>query len=141
MGGEKEVDPRRAIELLEQVLQVEYRFIVHYPRLMEMTPDNETREIMRMVGEASVRHADTTAQILRRMGAIPPFPGLEPLPDLPVRDLFQRQLEYEKLALMLYSQAAELVAEEWQDSVRRIAEEEQWHIQGVERILGRLGQG
>lgn len=34
----------QAIELMAQTLQVEYRFIVHYPRLMDMASDTESRE-------------------------------------------------------------------------------------------------
>ncbi len=86
-----------------------------------------------------MRHADITAQVLRGMGAVPPFPGLEPLPDLPARDLFQKQLEYERLALMLHSEGANLVTEEWREPLRRIADEERGHIRAVERILERLG--
>jgi len=138
MSSKNEKDAAEAIELLQQVLQVEYRIIVHYPRLMAMTPDEESRELMRRVGESSVRHADVTAQILRQMGVVPPFPGVEPPPDEPPRELFQRQLEYERLALMNHSRAAGLVAEEWQGALERIADEERGHIRWVERILERL---
>lgn len=129
----------RAIELMAQTLQVEYRFIVHYPRLMDMAPDTESRGMMQRIGSDSVKHADVVRQAIQALGGTPPFPALEALPDLPIGEMFRKQLEYERLALMLHSRAAELVGPEWREAVRRIAEEERWHIRGVEGILERLG--
>ena len=140
MSNDETIRRTRAQELLGQVLQVEYRFIIHYPRLMDMAPDKETRELMRLVGESSVRHADVTAQALRTLGVVPPFPAFEALPEDPPKKIFEKQLEYEKLALMLHSEAASLV-EEWQPVLQGIADEERSHIRTVERILERLGPG
>ncbi|MCL4369315.1 MAG: ferritin-like domain-containing protein [Chloroflexi bacterium] len=139
MSDENAIHRTRALELLGQILQVEYRFIIHYPRLMDMAPDEETREMMRVVGESSVRHADVTAQVLRTLGAVPPFPAFEALPADPPKRIFERQLEYEKLALMLHSEAAGLV-EEWRPILQSIADEERSHIRIVERILEQLGK-
>ena len=129
----------RALELMAQTLLVEYRLIMHYPRLSNMVPEGECRDIVMLLGEDSVRHADIVSQAIRSLGGAPPFPSVDPLPDLPVQAIFRRQLEYEKLALMLHSEAAGLVGE-WQPILLGIADEERSHIRIEERILERLGQ-
>lgn len=129
----------QAVGLMALVLQVEYRFIVYYPRLEGLLPDDESRATVRMLGEASVRHADLVGRVIRALGGTPGFPALEPFPDLPVVDIFRRQLEYEKLALMLHRGAAALVGQQWRELLRGVAEEERSHILGVEKILKALG--
>jgi bacterioferritin (cytochrome b1) len=140
MMAERDDPTERALGLMGQTLQVEYRFIIHYPRLKEMLPDEESRRIIQVLGEDSTRHADIVARAMRDLGGTPLFPSLEPLPDLSVREVLQRQLEYERLALMLHTEAAGLVGDEWREHLQRIAEQERWHIEGMEMVLKRLGE-
>lgn len=130
---------KRALEALALNLQVEYRFIFYYPCLARLVPDDGTREIVLVLGEESVRHADAVVQVIRALGGTPPFPSIDTLPDLPAKELFRKQLEYEKLALVLHTQAAELVESKWRESLHRLAEAERRHIAAVEKILERLG--
>ncbi|MDP2659294.1 MAG: ferritin-like domain-containing protein, partial [Dehalococcoidia bacterium] len=116
----------RALELMAQTLVVEYRFIMHYPRLANMVPEGECRDIVKVLGEDSVRHADIVMEAIRSLGGTPPFPSMEPLPDLPVVSIFRKQLEYEKLALFLHTEAAEMVGPGSHDALKRIAEQERW---------------
>ena len=126
------------VELLGRSLQVEYRIIVHYPKLMAMLPDEETRNLALTLGLDSIRHADTVREVIMGLGEEPPFPSVDALPDVSVRDIFRRQLEYEKLAFLLHTEAANLASPEHKAAFRRIAQEESHHIEGVERILKKL---
>lgn len=137
-SGEEDATAQ-AMELMAKTLQVEYRFLVYYHRLMDLVPNDQNRANVRMLGEDSLRHADLVSQTIRAMGGTPAFPPLEPFPGLPVREIFQRQLEYEKLALMLHTRAAELVAPEWREPLLGIAKQERWHVLVVEKILEELG--
>lgn len=124
--------------LLAQALRLEYRMIIHYPKLLTVFPETESRRVLVALGTDSIRHADAVAEVLRSMGEEPPLPALEALPDLPLRQVFERQMEYEKLALALHTRAADLAPPEYQATLRRMAQEEELHIRGVQQILDGL---
>lgn len=126
----------RALMALGNVLALEYRFIFHYPRLMELVAEKQVKEWVRVLVEDSGHHADMVASLITRLGGDWVMPDIEPLPEsLDLKQLFQKQLEYERLALWLHSQAAELLTGEDAATAWEIAESERWHIALVERII------
>lgn len=129
-----------ALDLLRRALDVEYRFILYYPKVEKLMPDEDTAQKVRLLGQDSVRHADIVSQAITNLGGAATIPTLDPLPDpLNLQGLFRTQLEYEKLALWLYNQAAGLVPPELASYFGTIAEQEKWHIRVTEGILQRLG--
>lgn len=131
---------REALDLLRHALEVKYRFIVHYPRLTRMMPDQELASKLETLGRDSTRHADIVSRTISRLGGIAPVPTVDLLPEpLDFKDFFRKQLELEKLALWLHTKASESVGEELAPSLREIAEQERWHIRLTEEIISRLG--
>lgn len=128
---------RGILDLLAKALQVEYRIIAHYPKLMSLVTD-ESRDTVLVLGSDSIRHSDAVMAVIRNLGDEPPFPHVDPLPELPIEDLFKMQLEYEKLALFLHTEAARLAPPEHQATFQQLAQQERVHILGVERILERI---
>jgi len=128
-----------ALGILGRTLEVEYRFIFHYPRLLPLVPDEESRHALKTLGDNSVQHAEIVATVIRALGGEQVIPTIDPLPEpLDLPQLFREQLEYERLALALHRQAAEVVGPGYADQFRAIAAQEEGHIQLVEGILGRL---
>lgn len=134
-----ESEQREALDHLIRTLEVEYRFILYYPRLERLMPDGDTANKVRTLGQVSIRHAETVSQAILALGGAATVPTLEPLPDpLDVKALFSTQLEFERLALWLHSRAAALVPEELAPQFHKIARQEEGHIKVAEEILHRL---
>jgi len=125
--------------LLNQALHLEYSLIVHYPRLANTIRDEETRKLVLELGSASIRHADVVANTITQLGGEPDW-SMELYPDeMDTVEIFQTQLEKEKLALKLHSESADLVpSSSLQVKLSTLAREEEQHIQIVNRILSRL---
>ncbi len=127
------------LDILSRALKVEYQTIVHYPRIAKMMPDEQLASKVDILGQDSIRHADTVSNAISELGGIPPFPGFVPLAEpVDLKDFFQKQLGLEHLALNLHTQAAEEVGERLSPSLRKLAEQEKWHIKLVEEILSKL---
>ena len=134
-----ESERREALDHLIRALEVEYRFILYYPRLERLMPDGDTASKVRTLGQASLRHAETVSQAILALGGTATVPTVEPLPDpLDLKALFRIQLKYEKLALWLYTRAAALVPLELAPRFGELAREEERHIKMTEDILHRL---
>jgi len=129
------------LELLNQILKLEYSLIIHYPRLASAIKDESARKRALQLGSASVHHADTVAKAISKLGG-KPYWSFEPFPEeSDMLKIFQRQLEKEKLALQLHRQSAYLMMDALlRDKVDQLAKEEESHIQTVEYILSRLTQ-
>jgi rubrerythrin len=125
--------------LLNQALRLEYSLIVHYPRLANTIKDEETRKLVLELGSASIRHADVVANTITQLGGEPDW-SIELYPeDMETVEIFQTQLEKEKLALKLHRESADLVpSSSLQVKLSNLAREEEQHIQIVNRILSRL---
>jgi rubrerythrin len=125
--------------LLNQALRLEYSLIVHYPRLANTIKDEETRKLVLELGSASIRHADVVANTITQLGGEPDW-SMELYPDeMDTVEIFQTQLEKEKLALKLHRESADLVpSNSLQVKLSTLAREEEQHIQIVNRILSRL---
>ncbi len=128
-----------ALELLERALEVEYRFILYYPRLSRIMPTPELGEKVRQLGESSRWHAEVTSTAISRLGGAVGVPTIESLPENgDLKELFTRQLEFEKLALWLHSRASELVPQDLKPFFITIVEQERQHSRLTEEILAAL---
>ncbi|MBI2918264.1 MAG: ferritin-like domain-containing protein [Chloroflexi bacterium] len=135
-----QADPQsEARELLERALDLEYRFIFHYPRLSRLMPSPALAQRVQVLGQDSVRHAEVVTRLVAALGGRAIVPTVDPLPaPLDLKDLFCRQLEREKLGLYFHSTAANLASGELASHLRQIADQEQWHIRMTEEILAAL---
>ncbi len=135
----KDASPR-IIELLNQVLKVEYSLIIHYPRIASYIDDEETKETAVRLGEYSTRHADVAAKAIRELGGKPIW-NFDPFPEVDsIIPIFRIQLNKEKQALNLHTEAANLVTNPvLRDKFTQMAKEEKEHIKLVETILSRVG--
>jgi bacterioferritin (cytochrome b1) len=130
---------KEMLEILSRALGVEYQMIVHYPRIARMMRDEELASKVDVLGLDSIKHADAVANAISGLGGIPPFPSIVLLPEpVDLKDFFQKQLQLEHLALNLHTRAAEGVGEQLAPSLRKLAEQEKWHIELVEEILSKL---
>ncbi|MFH1311677.1 MAG: ferritin-like domain-containing protein [Candidatus Eisenbacteria bacterium] len=130
---------RTALDVLNRALRLEYSLIIHYPRIANSIPDEETRKLVQQLGEASTHHADVVADAIKELGGEPDW-SFAPFPEQ--RDpesIMRTQLEKEKMALELHERAAGLVhSRSMRDQLRTLAREEEAHIHTVEQILERL---
>ncbi len=128
-----------ALDLLRRTLEVEYQFIIHYPQLAKIIPDEELASKLQILGLDSIQHADVVSNTISKLGGIAPIPTVAALPEpLDLKNFLRKQLELEKLALSLHTKA-ESIAKELAFSFRQITEQEQWHIKIVEEIISRVG--
>jgi len=129
----------RMLDLLNQVLQLEYSLIVHYPRLASAIRDEQARAMVLQLGSASIRHADVVADTIIKLGGNPRW-SFEAFPEqLDIITIFQGQLEKENLALQLHRQSARLAPDVLLgNKFNELAQEEEAHIQVVKNILSKL---
>jgi bacterioferritin (cytochrome b1) len=127
------------VERLNKALRVEYTFIIHYPFIANLIQDEAARKLAIELGVASVHHAEVVANIISKLGGKPDW-SFEPFPEgVDTKKLFQNQLAKERLAMQLHRGSAELVpAGSYRRDLNVLADEEEQHIQVVERILSRL---
>lgn len=129
----------RLIEILNNILAVEYTFIVHGPRLASLVRDAEAARRITELTNISVLHADGAAKLVKRLGGEPGW-AFAPFPEgLPIGEILKQQREKELLAAMLYDQASALASEEapraW---LSQQAQVERQHAKIVEQIMARL---
>ncbi len=131
----------RILNPLNQALQLEYSFIVHYPRLASAIQDEEIRRWALTLGRASISHADTVAIAIKKLGGIPLW-SFKPFPeDVDIVKIFKVQLGKEKMALQLHRQSAGMVLDiSLRDKLNGLARDEEEHIRIVENILSKLAQ-
>ena len=140
--AEKDVKIENLAQILDQLnqsLHLEYSLIVHYPRIASRIKDKKVREMALKLGSVSVKHADIVADAITKLGGTPQW-SFEGFPEeTNITDIFQKQLEKEKLALRLHQQSAHLIQDtELSDNFSKLAREENAHIKIVEDILSRL---
>ena len=142
MGDKKDsVNLSQMLGLLNQTLEQEYSFIVHYPRIASSIPDEETRKLVLQLGSGSIGHADVVANATTKLGGVPHFSFSPFLEETDIVKTFDIQLEKEKLALQLHRRIAGLILDSsLRDKFNELAKEEEWHIRIVEQIISRLGQ-
>ncbi len=62
------VDSKQTVDLLNQILKMEYSLIIHYPRLANRIKDKEMKKLVQELGIASISHADTVANMIMKLG-------------------------------------------------------------------------
>ena len=129
----------RILDSLNQSLQLEYSLVIHYPRIASAIKDEKTREMALALGTASIKHADTVASAISTLGGNPQW-SFESYPtEMSIVEIFQKQLEKEKIALQLHQQNTEMCEDiSLRHKFSELAREETSHIEIVKNILSRL---
>lgn len=140
----KEKKPSKSsqiLDLLNRALKLEYSIIIHMPRIASGIKDEETKDLAITLGNASVKHADTVANAITSLGGNPEW-GFEAAPmGKDLIEIFEQQLDKEKLARDLHQQSANLISDKLLKlRFAQLAKDEEGHIQIVNDILARLRQ-
>lgn len=127
------------LKRLNQALRVEYSLIIHYPYIASLLRHEEVKKLATGLGAASIHHADVVATLISKLGGEPEW-SFEPFPEeSDTVKIFRIQLAKERLALQLHKGSAEMSpASSYRKVLSALAEEEEQHIQVVERILSIL---
>jgi bacterioferritin len=139
MKGKKPAESSQIVDLLNQALKLEYSIIIHMPRIASTIEDEKTREMAHILGNASVKHADTVANAISTLGGNPEW-AWESVPvGKDLVEIFEKQLDKEKLALQLHKDSASLIQDRTLKlKFEQLARDEEWHIKVVNDILLRL---
>ena len=139
MKEKKQAKSPQIVDLLNQALKLEYSIIIHIPRIASIIADEKTREMALTLGNASIKHADTVASAITMLGGNPEW-AFESVPvGEDIVEIFQKQLDKEKLALQLHRESAGLIKDRaLKIKFDQLAREEERHIQVVNDILSRL---
>ena len=141
MKEKKPSKSSQVLDLLNQALKLEYSIIVHMPRIASTIDDEKTREMAQILGNASVKHADTVANAISTLGGNPEW-SFESVPvGKDLVEIFEKQLEKEKLAMQLHKESASLIQDRTLKlKFEQLSRDEEGHIQIVNDILLRLKQ-
>jgi bacterioferritin (cytochrome b1) len=127
----KESAKKAIIELLNKQLQVEYAFIINYPRIIDKLiavdkiNDEQLNKDLERLGKDSTRHLGSVGQLIVQLGGEPMW-QIEVIDRLvDVDNLLDHQLKKEKVALSLCQEA------------KRVAERNKVKVK-VRDFLGRL---
>ena len=141
MKEKKLAKSSQILNLLNQTLKLEYSIIIHMPRIASNIKDEETRDMALTLGNASIKHADTVANAISALGGNPEW-GFEAAPvGKDLIELFEQQLDKEKLARQLHRESTSLVQDRTLKlKFEQLARDEEEHIQIVNDVLARLRQ-
>ena len=139
--NDKEVQANRAklIGLLNQILQIEYSFMIHYPRLARALRSEEARSILEELGRDSTRHGNVVSGIIEELGGKAEW-SFEPAPDgTDMAAVLRKQLEKEELASQLHQQCVELSSSlSHREKLNALVKDEKWHMKAVETAISKL---
>ncbi|APV43850.1 bacterioferritin [Dehalogenimonas formicexedens] len=123
------------IDLLNQVLTLEYSIIIHFPRISGVFKDRDIRDKALYLSSASVKHAGVVSEAIESLGGKAEW-NFEPFPDDGnlVR-MFEEQVDKEKLAHRLHMECVKLLPEGLKPKFRQIAAEEEWHEKIASEVL------
>lgn len=121
-GGVAESAKRSIIILLNKSLELEYAYIINYPRIIDQLvnidkmpdPDNKLRQSLETLGKRSVEHFHWTAGLIEALGGETQWQIATIDRIVDVHALLLAQLENEKASVSLFEQAKN-VAEHGQD--------------------------
>jgi bacterioferritin len=127
------------INLLNQVLNLEYSMIIHYPRIASTIQDEEIKNLVLKLGSDSMGHADIVANAVIKLGGKPVW-SFESLAErFDHLDVFQTQLEREKFAKQSYEKCASMVMDNsLYARFNELAKQEAEHVHIVEKVLSKL---
>jgi bacterioferritin (cytochrome b1) len=139
---EKTSESSLLIDLLKQILRLEYSFLVTYPRLGRLIKDVGTRTLVNSLGSVRARHADLVVTASHKFGGSPVW-DFENVPDnSDLVEIFSNQLEKENLVFKLHQQCANLIKdEEFKFEFSIMADEEKHHIRTLEKVIFNLLRG
>jgi bacterioferritin (cytochrome b1) len=140
---ESQVEKKHQIlDALNESLKLEYSMIIHYPLISKAIQDPDIKQMVKILGTVSIKHADTVADAITALGGTPRW-DFEPAPDdIDLKKIFLGQLEKERMAFKLHSGSANMVSDKVLGAkLEAIASQEQEHIKLVEDILALLDQG
>jgi len=103
------------INLLREAMEIEYGFIINYPRVVdqlvniETIPQEEVAKKLELLGKESIQHAGWIMQLIENLGGEPQLPitVIPRIADIP--SLLLEQLDKEKTAQSLFQQAKQVV--------------------------------
>ena len=139
MKGKKPAKSLQIVDLLNQALKLEYSLIIHIPRIASSITDEKTREMALILENTAIKHADIVARAISELGGSPewvfgPAPAGED-----IVEIFQKQLDREKLALQLHQDSASLIQDRnLKLTFDQMARDHERHIQIINNILERL---
>ena len=132
----------QVLDALNEALRLEYSMIIHYPLISKSIYDDDIREMVKILGTVSIKHADTLANAITVMGGKPAWEFDEAPTDMDLNKIFLKQLDKEHLAFRLHSDSASKMTDrDLRTKFQAIANDEQDHIRLVENILALIGQG
>jgi bacterioferritin (cytochrome b1) len=139
---ERTVDNAVLTGLLNQILRLEYSFMLNYPRLAHLIKDSKTSAMISSLGSDRVRHTNFLVASSHQLGGIPVW-DFEYLPDNPdPMEMFAEYLAKENLVSRLYRQCALLVEKgELKSKFSDLANEEEVQIKTIESIIFNIRQG
>ncbi len=110
MKGKKPAKSLQIVDLLNQALKLEYSVIIHIPRIASSITDEKTREMAIVLGVTTIKHADVVARTISALGGSPEwvFESAPPVGE-DIVEIFQKQIDNEKLALQLHQDSASLI--------------------------------
>jgi len=139
MKGEKSAKSVKIVGLLNQALRLEYSSIIHLPRIASSVTDEKVREMVLILENTSLKHADIVARTISALGGNPDW-AFESAPiGENIVEIFQKQLDKEKLALQLHLDSASLIQDRnLKLTFAQLARDHESHIQIINKILERL---
>lgn len=139
MKREKPAKRLQIVDLLNQALKLEYSVIIHIPRIASSITDKKTREMTLILGNTAIKHADIVASTISALGGNPEW-VFEPAPvEQDTVEMFQKQLDKEKMALQLHRDSVSLIQDRnLKLTFDQLARDHEGHIQIINNILERL---
>jgi bacterioferritin len=138
MGKTAQPDYSEVITLLNRSLNLEYSIIIHLPRISNAFKDPVIRDKVMHLSAASVKHADTVAASIEKLGGKAEW-NFESFPDDgDLVKMFEDQEAREELAHQMHSEVVRLLPEGLKPKFREIAKEEEWHVKVAQEILDYL---
>ena len=119
---------QQIIDLLNFVLKLEYTIVIHLPRISAAFRDREIRDKVLHLSSASVKHADTVASAIEKLGGKAQW-SFEPFPeDGDLVKMFEAQVAKEHEAHRLHLECARVTSDPiLKEQFRKIARDEDWH--------------
>ncbi|GAI12775.1 unnamed protein product, partial [marine sediment metagenome] len=108
-------------------------------RIASIITDEKTREMALILGNVAIKHADIVARTISSLGGSPEWAfELAPV-GKDIVEIFQTQLDKEKLALQLHQDSASLIRNRnLRLKFDQLASDHEWHIQIINNILEEL---
>ncbi len=105
---------RAMVDLLNRVIQMEYAFIINYPRLIdqiisiEEVPDQQIVDDLERLGKDSTEHLGVAGQLITRLGGEAKWRVNVIGRMVDIDNLIEQQVAWEKAAMPLYIEAKRL---------------------------------